>query len=55
MYIKSAVFWQTVTSIPNFLTDKLSAIIPNSVTDKLSAMRYGFRIVNKSAGSKIDS
>ena len=41
--IKSAVFWQTVTSIPNLLTDKLSA------------MRYGFRIVNKSAGSKIDS
>ena len=41
--IKSAVFWQTVTSIPNFLTDKLSA------------MRYGFRNVNKSAGSKIDS
>ena len=40
--IKSAVFWQTVTSIPN------------SVTDKISAMRYGFRNVNKSAGSKID-
>ena len=52
--IKSAVFWQTVTSIPNFLTDKLSAIIPNSVIDKLSAMRSGFRIVNRSAGSKID-
>ena len=41
--IKSAVFWQTVTSIPNFLTDKLSA------------MRYGFINVNKGAGSKIDS
>ena len=41
--IKSAVFWQTVTSIPNLLTDKFSE------------MRYGFIDVNKSAGSKIDS
>jgi len=41
--IKSAVFWQTLTSMSNELTTRVSAI------------RHGFIDVNKSAGSKIDS
>jgi len=41
--IKSSVFWQAVTSMPNELTTRVST------------MRHGFINVNKSAGSKIDS
>ena len=40
---KSTVFWQAVTSMSNELATKVSE------------RRYGFRTVNKSAGSKIDS
>ena len=41
--IKSSVFWQAVTSMPNELTTRVSAVL------------HGFINVNKSAGSKIDS
>ena len=40
---KSTIFWQAVTSMPNELTTRVSE------------MRQGFRIVNRSAGAKIDS